>query len=68
MSAETTIADCLRLIEARYVAVPGLSLTGPELERLWRLDPVSCAALCEALIDIRYLRRTREGAYERERT
>ena len=41
VSAETTIADCLHLICARYVAVPGLSLTRPEVERLWRLDAVS---------------------------
>ena len=62
VSAETTIADCLHLTHARYVTVPGRSLTKPEMERLWRLDPVSC----DALIDIRFPRRTPEGACVRE--
>ena len=68
MSAETSIADCLRLICARYVAAPGLSPRRQEMERLWRLDPVSSDAPCDALIDIRFLRRSRTGGCLRERT
>ncbi len=67
LSAQTTIADCLHLIRARYLAIPGLCLTKDQVQQLWRLDAVTCDALVDALIDVRFLRRTDQGAYERER-
>jgi len=67
LSAETPIAHCLYLIRARYLLIPGLRLTQAQVQRLWSLDTVTCEALLDALIDIRFLRRTDEGAYVRER-
>jgi hypothetical protein len=61
--AETHVEDWL--IRAEYLEIPGLSLTKPEVERLWGLDPVICEALLAALVDIKFLRRTVRDAYVR---
>jgi hypothetical protein len=45
--------------------MPGLRLTKPQIERLWGLDPVKSGALLEALVDVKFLRRTRHDAYVR---
>jgi hypothetical protein len=65
LSAETTIADWLHLIRAEYLEIPGLRLTKPQVERLWSLDPVASEALLSALLDVKFLKRTRQGAYVR---
>lgn len=62
---ETTIADWLQLIRAEYVEIPGLSLTRAQMQRLWGLDAVLCEALVAALIEVRFLRCTRQDAYVR---
>jgi hypothetical protein len=43
--------------------MPGLLLTKPQAQRLWRLDPVTCEAVLTALEECRFLRRTPTGAY-----
>lgn len=63
--ADTHLAEWLQLIRAEYLESPGLRLTPPQVRRLWGLDPVTSAALLAALVDIRFLRCTREGAYVR---
>ena len=65
IAAETTVADWIHLIRAEYLEIPGLHLTRQQVQRLWGLDDVTCDALLEALIDGRFLRRTRTGAYIR---
>ena len=35
------------------------------MERLWGLDAVICDALLAALLDVKFLRLTRSGAYVR---
>ena len=62
---ETTVVDWLQLIRAEYLEIPGLQLTQPQAQRLWGLDAATCGALLAALIDARFLRRTRNGAYAR---
>jgi hypothetical protein len=63
--ADTPINDLLQLIRAEYLETPGLRLTGPQVERLWGLDPVTSAALLAALVDVQFLRRTVHDAYVR---
>ena len=63
--AETHVEDWLVLIRAEYLEIPGLSLTKPQVERLWGLDPVTSEALLAALVDVKFLRRTRKDAYVR---
>jgi hypothetical protein len=53
------------LVRAEYVEMPGLSLTKPQVERLWGLDAVTSEALLAALIDVKFLRRTVGDAYVR---
>ena len=65
IGADTTVADWIHLIRAEYLEIPGLQLTRQQVQRLWGLDDVTCDALLEALIDVRFLRRTRTGAYIR---
>lgn len=62
-STDTHITDWLQLIRAEYLEMPGLRLTESQVRRLWGLDPVTSEALLSALLDVNFLRRTREGAY-----
>ena len=64
-STEAPIADWLPLIRAEYVEFPNLHLTKSQVQRLWNIDQVTCDALLSALVDVRFLRRTRQGAYVR---
>jgi hypothetical protein len=59
------VMDWLALIQAEYHEVPGLSLTKPQIQRLWGLDADTCDALLEALEAARFLRRTERNTYVR---
>ena len=65
LTADTHIADWLRLIRAEYLEIPGLCLTKSQVQRLWGLDPVTSETLLAALVDAKFLRRTRQDAYVR---
>jgi hypothetical protein len=65
LTADTHIADWLRLIRAEYLEIPGLCLTKPQVQRLWGLDQVTAAALLAPLVDVRFLRRTGQDTYVR---
>ena len=60
-----TIVDWLQIVRAEYLEIPGLRLTKPQVQRLWGLDQATCDALLAALIDGKFLRRTRQDAYVR---
>ena len=53
----------LRRIQSEYREMPGLSLTKPQMERLWGIEPPACDALVDALVAAQVLRRTRTGTY-----
>lgn len=57
--------DPLARIRAEYLEMPELRVTSKQACRLWGLDPTVCTALLNMLVDARFLRRTREGAYVR---
>jgi hypothetical protein len=61
----STFKRWLEIIRAEYLEVPGLHLTRKQAQRLWNLDPATCAAALGALIDARFLRCTADGAYVR---
>jgi hypothetical protein len=65
LAGQTTVADWIQLIRAEYLEIPGLHLTRNQVQRLWGLDDLTCDALLETLVDLRFLRRTRTGAYIR---
>jgi hypothetical protein len=43
--------------------MPGLCLTIEQAQRLWALEPDTCEALLNLLIDSRFLRRTERGLF-----
>jgi hypothetical protein len=65
LAPDTHITDWLQLIRSEYLEIPGLCLTKAQVQRLWGLDPVTSETLLAALIDVKFLRRTRQDAYVR---
>lgn len=57
--------DALRRVQGEYIEMPGLRLTTAQAQRLWGLDRAACDALLGALVDSKFLSRTRDGAFVR---
>ena len=55
----------LRRIRGEFIEMPGLWLTCSQAERLWALERGTGRALLDALVEARFLRRGRNGAYGR---
>lgn len=55
----------VRRVRGEFLEMPGLRLTPKQAQRLWRLDPKACDAVLGALVDARFLARTRDGAFVR---
>jgi hypothetical protein len=66
--AETSrgIQDVVHRIRGEFLEMPGLRLTSDQARRLWRLDETACEAVLGALVDARFLARTRDGAFVRQ--
>jgi len=60
---DTTTDQVLDLIQAEYREMPGLSLTCPQIQRLWGLDSITCGEAIGALVTAHILKRTERGAY-----
>jgi hypothetical protein len=60
------IQDVVRRIRGEFLEMPGLRLTSEQARRLWRLDETACEAVLGALVDARFLARTRDGAFIRQ--
>jgi hypothetical protein len=59
------ISDHLERALAEFDAFPGMALTAPQMQRLWSLTALECAALLDALTTSRYLHVTAAGTYTR---
>lgn len=57
--------DVLRRVRGEYIEMPGLRLTIAQAQRLWGLDRSACDTLLGALVDAKFLLRTRDGAFVR---
>ena len=57
--------DVLSRVKGEFLEMPGLRLTEPQARRLWGLDAASCGALLKALVEAKFLFRTRDGAFMR---
>jgi hypothetical protein len=64
MLAEQSL-DVLRRVKGEYIEMPGLRLTIAQAQRLWGLDRAVCDALLGALVEAKFLFRTRDGAFVR---
>ena len=58
-------AEVLRRVQGEFLEMPGLRLTQPQARKLWGLDAALCDALLGALVDAKFLFRTRDGAFMR---
>ena len=65
MTAQQPLDDVLRRVQGEYHEMPGLRLTTAQAQRLWGLDRAACDALLGALVDAKFLFRTRDGAFMR---
>jgi hypothetical protein len=67
MAPEPTRAndEVLRRVQGEFLEMPGLRLTDAQARRLWGLDAASCDALLGALVEAKFLFRTRDGAFMR---
>ena len=59
------IDEIIMRVQGEFLEMPGLRLTEPQARRLWGLDAASCDALLGALMDAKFLFRTRDGAFMR---
>ena len=57
--------EVLQRIQGEFVEMPGLRLTAAQAQRLWGLDRDVCDALLGALVDVKFLSQTRDGAFVR---
>lgn len=65
MAAQQALDDVLRRVKGEYIEMPGLRLTPAQAQRLWGLDRAACDTLLGALVDAKFLFRTRDGAFVR---
>ena len=65
MAAHQALDDVLRRVQGEYIEMPGLRLTPAQAQRLWGLDRAACDTLLGALVDAKFLFRTRDGAFVR---
>lgn len=63
--SQTTITHWLPIVRGEFLEVPGLHLTKPQVRRLWGLDPNTCDALLDTLVDRGFLKQTNNGTYAR---
>ena len=57
--------EVLRRVQGEYLEMPGLRLTEAQARRLWGLDAALCDALLGALVDAKFLFKTRDGSFMR---
>lgn len=59
------LEEVIRRVQGEYIEMPGLRLTTAQAQRLWGLDRLACDTLLGALVDAKFLFRTRDGAFVR---
>lgn len=58
-----SIEEVLRRVQGEFLEMPGLRLTEAQACRLWGLESAVCDALLGALVDAKFLFKTRDGAF-----
>ena len=65
VSSDTPV-EWLHRIRGEYDESPGLRLTLRDAMRLWGLGAMECESLLGVLVEVRFLKRDKAGAYMRE--
>jgi hypothetical protein len=55
----------LRRAQAEFLEMPGLQLTAAQAARLWSFDSALCSAVLTALVESKFLVRTRNASFAR---
>lgn len=63
--ADSAVETLRRLVLGEFLEVPGLALTGEQIQRLWNIDEVKFAAVMGSLCAMRFLTQTPAGAFIR---
>jgi len=63
MNEQVGIRGWIELVRAEYREMPGMSLSKPQMQRLWGFDAFVCEALIDALVARDVLRLTANGNY-----
>ena len=63
--SEAGFADAIRRARGEFLEMPGLQLTEAQAARLWCLDSALCGRVLAALVDARFLVRTRKAGFSR---
>jgi hypothetical protein len=63
--AADSFASALRRARADFLEMPGLQLTEAQAARLWCFDLALCARVLDALVESRFLVRTRNSLFAR---
>jgi hypothetical protein len=58
-------ANALRRAQAEFLEMPGLTLTVAQASKLWCFDSALCTEVLSALVEQRFLVRTRHEAFAR---
>jgi hypothetical protein len=78
MKEQTTVSDArraaqpadafayaLQRAQSEFMEMPGLQLTEAQAARLWSFDSALCTAVLTALVESRFLVRTRNASFSR---
>jgi hypothetical protein len=57
--------DAVNRVRAEFLEMPGMQLTLAQAARLCHLEPKSCEAALDALVDAKFLARTRNDRFAR---
>jgi len=63
--AADAFATALRRAQAEFLEMPGLQLTEAQAARLWIFDSALCSAVLTALVESRFLIRSRNASFSR---
>ena len=66
MEATAEVQNALLRIQTEYVEMPDLKLTARQAQRLWSLDPETCRAVLDTMVQEAFLRRTPHAQYVRQ--
>ena len=66
-SSAAGLPHAIRMVRGAYLEIPSLHLTRGQVLQLWGFDAVSCDEVLKALVALRFLERTADGGFVRER-
>ena len=61
----TAFDDAMRRAQAEFLEMPGMQLTEAQAARLWCFDSALCSAVLAALVESRFLVKTRNASFAR---